>query len=200
METENNTSDRILLALLREPFVKHTISSLAEGLDISRQGLWKVINKLKQDKLIIVENINKTRTGISLINLNWEHPLTDKKLSLIILKESLKQERWVDNFKSINENCSFLILFGSILQSPKNANDIDLIGVVSKKSDFNELDNKMRTIQLTQTKKIHFIDMTEDEFLNELKKPNKVYIEALKKGEVLFGHENFIKLMRRLSR
>ena len=55
-------------------------------------------------------------------------------------------------------------------------------------------------MQQTQIKKIHAIDLTKKEINNELKNKNKAYIEALKKGAVLFGQEDFIKFIKDISR
>ena len=54
-------------------------------------------------------------------------------------------------------------------------------------------------IQIIQSKKIHVINLTKKELKHELKNKNKVYIEALKKGVILFGQENFIKFIRKLQ-
>jgi len=199
METENKTSDRILSILLKEPFGKNTITSLAAALEITRQGLWKAISKLEEEKLILVERITNKKTSTALIQLNWHYPLTEKKLLFIITKESLQYERWIDEFKALKDHSSFLILFGSILHSPKTANDIDLLSIVSKKEDFKAMDENIRRIQITQLKKIHFIDMTEEEFKTELKRPNKAYLDALKKGMVLHGYEQFIQFIKGIS-
>ncbi len=199
METENKTSDRILSILLKEPFGKHTITSLAAALEITRQGLWKTITKLEEEKLILVERISPKKTSTALIKLNWQYPLTEKRLLLIVSKESMRYERWVHTFKGLKDHASFLILFGSILHNPKTANDIDLLAVVLKKEDFHVLDENLRTIQITQLKKIHFIDVTGEEFKAELERPNKAYLDALKKGTVLHGHEQYLQFIRGIA-
>ena len=38
-----------------------------------------------------------------------------------------------------------------------------------------------------------------EEFKEELKKQNKAYIDALKKGVILFGQDNFIEFIRSLK-
>ena len=50
--------------------------------------------------------------------------------------------------------------------------------------------------QVSQAKKIHLIDFTEEEFEEELAKPNNAFIEAVKEGVVLFGQENFIRFIK----
>ena len=46
MKTENHTADRVLSILLKEPFAMHTATSIAKSLSITRQGIWKTLNKL----------------------------------------------------------------------------------------------------------------------------------------------------------
>ena len=94
----------------------------------------------------------------------------------------------------------FLIIYGSILTSSKEANDIDIISVLSNKKNFIEIEKIVSTAQKTQLKKIHLLNFTETEFKNELKKPNKAFIDAIKKGVVLFGQERFIKFIRGLAK
>ena len=199
MGTENHTSGKILVTLLKEPFTTHTITSLANELHITRQGLWKALNKLLSAKLISIKKIGKTKKSTVTINLNWSNPITEKTLSLLLTKEALEQERWIINFSELEKNISFLILFGSILHSPKEANDIDLLAIIKNPKKFKEIDKYISKIQISQIKKIHLIDLTETEFVNELKKENKAYLETLKKGTILYGQENFIKFIKKLQ-
>lgn len=196
METETKTSNRILLILLKEPFAKHTITSLAGKLEITRQGVWKSIDKLIKQKLITVETLNISKTSTAIVKINWSYPLTEKTLSLMMTQESLTYERWVDDFKDLKSQIQFLVLFGSILHSPKTANDIDILAVVEDRSNFKDLDESIRKIQITQLKKIHCIEFTESELKSELGRPNKAYLDALKKGVILYGQDQFIKFIK----
>jgi len=89
-------------------------------------------------------------------------------------------------------------LFGSILTNPKQANDIDLL-IIPKKKKFKEVEKEILEIQKVQLKKIHAIQLTNEEFYKEIKNKNKAYLDAIKKGIVLFGQENFIKQMEKLN-
>ena len=192
---DTNNKEKILELLLKEPFEVHTATSIAEALKITRQGVWKTLNKLEDNDLINLNPISKAKTSATSINLNWSNPVTEKNLSLTLTKESLKQHRWMVNFKELESKTHFLILFGSILNKPKEANDIDIIAVTSKKS-FKAIEEEIMKIQKTQLKKIHLIDLTKEEFNQELKKHNKAYIEAVTKGVVLYGQDNFIKFIK----
>jgi predicted nucleotidyltransferase len=92
-----------------------------------------------------------------------------------------------------------LIIFGSILNASKEANDIDILAIVKNKNSFRMIDSITLKIQKTQSKKIHMIDLTEEEFANELKKQNKAYLDAIKKGIVLFGIDDYIKFIKSLK-
>ena len=102
------------------------------------------------------------------------------------------------SFAEIEKHVKFLILFGSILNNPKDANDIDLLAVVDKRA-FKQIDEIVSKMQKTQAKKIHLIDITEAEFTQELINRNKAYLDAIKKGIILFGQENLIKFIGDLN-
>ena len=192
MAAKNITTDRILCVLLKEPFTTHTVTSIAKALDMTRQGIWKTLNKLSVDKLISLEPVNDAKTSTVTIKLNFDNPATEKKLSLLLTQESLKQQRWQVNFAELEKKVNFLILFGSILNNSKEANDIDILAVVNKKN-FKAIDEVIAKVQLTQVKKIHLVSLTAKEFRHELKKQNKAYLDAVKKGVILFGQDSFIR-------
>jgi hypothetical protein len=193
------TRDKVLIAVLKEPFAAHTATSLSKALGLTRQGIWKALRKLEDNKLIALEFIGGMKTSTATVKLYWPNPATEKTLSLLMVKESLKQQRWTENFADLKSSVDFLILFGSILSNPKEARDIDLLAVVPRKK-FKMAEEAVAKAQLTQLKKIHLIDITAAEFIQELKKPNKAYFDAIKKGVVLFGADSFILCMQGLQK
>jgi len=193
------TDKKILTILLKDAFITHTATSLSNQLKMSRWGTWKIIKKLEEDELIIYNKIGLGKTGTKSIMLNWDNILLEKVLAFSLTQEALKYRRWRYNFSDLEKEIDFLILFGSILHSSKEANDVDLMGVANKKK-FVKIDNTLLKIQETQTKKIHATSLTKKEFEKELKGKNKAFIDALKKGIILFGQENFIKFMRGLQK
>jgi len=193
-------SYEILKILLKDLSKKHTVTSLSKERGISRVGSWKLLKELEKEKLIILTSIGPEKTSVQEASLNWDNPLLEKILALLLTEEALKQNKWRYNFKELQNKVDFLILFGSILHSPKEANDIDIINLVSDEKNFVKIDKMITDIQITQDKKIHSINITEGELKHELKNKNKAYIEALKKGVVLFGQENFIKFIENNSR
>jgi len=195
-----NTENKILKILLKQFSTNWIITSLANELNMSRVGIWKVLKKLEKEKLIILTPIGQGKTNTLNINLNWENIILEKKLSLILTEEALKQQRWLSNFKELEDITEFTIIYGSVLYSPKEANDIDILEVVSNGKDFLKIEKEIQKTQKTQIKKIHSESFTYSEFKDEIKKPNKIFIDALKKGVILFGQEKFIKFVEDIQK
>ncbi|MEK6823739.1 MAG: HTH domain-containing protein [Nanoarchaeota archaeon] len=195
-----NTEDKILAILLKQFLINWTITSLANEINLSRVGIWKVLKKLEKEKLIILISIGKGKTNTISIKLNWENIILEKKLSLILTEEASKQQRWLNNFEELKDVTEFTLIYGSILHSPKEANDIDILEIVSNKKDFLKIEKIVQKIQKTQIKKIHSESFTKEEFREEIKKPNKIFIDAIKKGIILFRQEKFIKFVRDIQK
>jgi len=196
---KKNSQDEILEILFRQFSRIWIITSLSEEINLSRVGIWKVLKKLEKENLIFLVSIGTGKTNSKTIKLNWENPLLEKKLSLILTKEALEQQRWLKNFAELEKITDFTLLYGSILFSSKEANDIDILGVITNKKNFLKIDDAIQKIQKTQTKKIHSEIFTKEELNEEIKKSNEIFLDALKKGIILFGQEKFINFVKNLS-
>ncbi len=199
MVTRHPSNKKILIRLLKDFSSMHTITSLSKELVLTRVGIWKALKKLEHEKYIILKAIGKGKTATYLISLNWENPLVEKTLSLYLAEEAVKQKRWQVNFTDLENFVGFIILYGSIINHPQEANDIDILCVATK-NNFVKIQAVTDNIQKTQNKKIHAINFTENELKVELKKPNKVFIEAIQKGVILFKQENFIQFMKNMTK
>ncbi|MBI5060780.1 MAG: hypothetical protein HZB67_00530, partial [Candidatus Aenigmarchaeota archaeon] len=127
------TSKEVMLVLLKDFSKRHTITSLADELKLSRVGMWKILKKLEAEKFVLIESVGTGRTSTSIIKINWRNALVEKALVFYLAEESVKQRRWGVNLAELETEVDFLILYGSILTSPQQANDIDLIGTAKKK-------------------------------------------------------------------
>lgn len=198
MET-TKPSTKILKILLKDFTIKPTITLLAKEISMSRVGTWKILKKLEAKKLIILSPMGEGKTSTYRISLNWENPIVEKTLSLALTEDALKNQRWLSNFAELENKVDFLLIYGSIIHSLKEANDIDILGITNK-SKFLEIEESIKRVQKTQIKKIHALNFTPAEFKGELEKPNKIFIDAMKKGIILFGQEKFTKFIKSISR
>lgn len=193
-----NTAQQVATTLLKD-FSVHTATALSKIIKLSRQGTWKILRQLEKEGLIVLEQMGTGKTSLQRIKLNWENVLLEKVLSLSLTQDALKHKRWRHDFAHLENKVDFLILYGSILNSPKEARDIDVIGVAPKQN-LSKINDLVQKIQETQAKKIHSINFTQYEFKQELKKPNKAFVDAFKKGVILFGQEKFIEFVKGLQK
>ena len=199
MVTRDMTSKKVLLRILKDFSSIHTITALAKELGLSRVGIWKMVKKLEAERYITLKTVGSGKTNTSMLALNWDNPLVEKILSLSLTEEALKQRRWQANFIGLGSVTDFVILYGSIVHSPQQAHDIDIVSVASKKN-FIKIQKTIDEVQKILSKKIHAINFTESEFKAELKRQNKAFIDAVKKGVILFGQENFVRFMKEITR
>jgi len=192
--------EEIIRKVLKNIAVENTITSLAGEIKATRMGIWKALKKLESESQIILEPIGKGKTSTYKIKLNWQNPLVEKTLVAILLKDALEQERWRYNFKKLENHVLFIMLFGSILHSPKEANDIDLLVITKNGKEFKVIKNIISEAQISQSKKIHAIDLTIEELKENINNKNKAYLEAINKGVVLFGQEDFIKFIQNMKK
>ncbi len=197
MVTRDLTTKKVMLCLFKDFASTHTITTLARKLNLTRVGIWKILKKFEVNKYILLKAVGRGKTSTCIITLNWENLLIEKMLSLYLTEEAIKQRLWQVNFNELERIVDFIILYGSILHLPQQANDIDIICVAPKKN-FLKIQGIIDQVQKTQAKKIHSINFVKNEFRTELKKQNKAFIDAIKNGIILFGQENFVKFVRGL--
>ena len=197
---QDTKSAKLIELLLRDFTSIYTISSIAAKLGLTRMGAWNIVKALQSKKIIISRSTGTGKTSTKIISLNRNNPVLDKYLVFSLSEQASQHNRWLINFEQLNEYVSFLILFGSILTSPKHANDIDIIAVVPDKSKFKKIHKEIDNLQHVLVKEIHAINFTEEEFRKELLKPNEAFLDSVKKGIVLFGQEKFIEFMKKIHK
>src|SRR3989344_2177704 len=119
----NKKETEILRILLKQFYIAWTITALAKEISVSRVGIWKILKRLEVKKLIAMSKTGEGKTSTSLIRLNWGNPILEKYTSLILTEDALKNQRWLSKFAELKDKLDFLILYGSILHSQKEAND-----------------------------------------------------------------------------
>ena len=187
----------VLTALIQDFTTTHTVTSIAKSQNLSRVGAVEEPEETRKEPPDPDKKINEGKTSTGIITLDWQNPLTEKTLALELTEESTRNQRWRNAFQELEHQSSFLIIFGSILHSPKEAGDIDLLSVSNKKN-LHQIAETINKIQKSQSKKIHLTNLTEQELKQEIN--SKPIIDAIKKGVILFGQENFIKTIRSITK
>ena len=200
MELIPHSTQKVLTAILRHTAGAPTITILEEILEMTHVGVWKALKKLETANMVILKAIGNKKNSTYTAYLNWENHLVEKTLALALEHEATSQRRWVVNFTELENKTDFLVLYGSILNSPQKANDIDVLSIIPKKSSYLEIERIIMNIQKTQLKHIHNIIFSQEVLKEELKKPNIAFVNAIKEGVVLFGQDKFVSFIRELQK
>ena len=185
-------------ALLEQAAHPSTKGRYSRVLIVRSRNQLRALGRLEKEELIYLQSTGTGKTSTYTIHLNWKSALAEKTVALALAQEAEIQKRWTFVFAEMEAEAEFVILFGSILPSPKTAADIDII-TVAKQAKVLAISRLLEKIQQTQEKNIHAQNFTLQEFKKELHQKNKIFLDALHRGVILFGQEKFLQFIRRLA-
>ena len=73
--------------------------------------------------LILLTLIGTGKTSTYSISLNWDNPIVEKTLALALTEDALRNQRWMSNFAELENKADFIMIYGSIIHSPKEAKE-----------------------------------------------------------------------------
>lgn len=188
-----SNKQEIIKLLFRDFLTMYNSRSISKKINISHVGAFKILKKLEKEDIVKHERIGRAL----IYSLNLDNPIANKEIEMIFLLESQNFKRWVEEFKNLKDKAKFLILFGSIIRNAEQANDVDIL-IVADKSKLNDIRKIIQKIQGYTNKKIHPLIQTTDNFKKDVNETNKVMIEIIKTGIVLYGHEEYVELLKSL--
>jgi predicted nucleotidyltransferase len=191
---EKLTKEQEIIKLLFKDFSADFNSrSVSKVIKISHAGAFKILKKLEKRKIVIPKRIGQA----VIYSLNLGNQIANKEIEMIFLLESQNFKRWIEEFKDLESKVKFLILFGSITRNTEQANDVDIL-IVAEKSKLDEIKKIIKKIQKYTSKKIHPLIQTIDNFKKDVNERNKVMIEIIKTGIVLYKQEEYIGILKSL--
>ena len=189
MKTEKQ--QEILKLIFKDFLTSYNSRNISKKVKISHAGAFKILKKLGKKELV-----NPKKIGRAIIySINKENLLALKEVEIALITESQNYKRWIEEFKALKEKADFVILFGSILKKERDARDIDLL-VIAKNENFKSIKKFASERQNFLSKKIHLILQTSEEFKQDVEKRNKMILEIIKTGNVLFGQDKFIEILK----
>lgn len=187
--TENEK--RALLVLLKDAFTYHNSNSLSKKLNISRVGSMKILKKLEENNILKTINIGKS----IVYKINFNDDYVCDVMTFLLSDESNDYKRWKNEFKELFNKNRIVIIFGSALINYSKANDIDLLVIGQENFLMNIINEKQKIL----SKKIHLINITNKEFLNNLDEKQKSIVEIIKTGIVLYGQSKYVELLKNVK-
>ncbi len=190
--TENEK--KALLILYKDFTVYYNANSLSKKIGISRIGTMKLLKKLKHKEILTTQRISKSL----IYKINWAYDYVQDLISFILSDEATHFERWKDEFKGLFKDNRVVMLHGSIIYDYAKARDIDLM-VIRRKGQSGEIHKVLRERQTYLPKKIHVIDLSEEEFLNNVKNKQEAILDIIKKAVILYGQKKYVDLIKNVS-
>ena len=184
---------QFMLLLFKNPEKEYNAHTIAKEIHMSAMGALKIAKRLEKEHILTAKQLGKA----IFYKLTLNNEYTKQYLTFLLKREAEIAhpyiKRWVTEIRKI-KSADAALLFGSILTKQKEANDIDVLLITDNKK-FPLLKKEIEAINLLTDKKIHPIYQTENDFISNIKKEDKIVLNALK-GIIVFGEEIIIDVMK----
>lgn len=188
---ELTTKEQEALLVLYKDFTNfYNANSLSTKLEITQVGTMKLLKRFEKNNLVQSKKIGKS----IIYKINLEEELAQKLLAFALVNEAKKYERWKFEFRPLNKKGRVILFYGSASRNYAQAKDIDLMIVLNKK-DVKEANNAIKNIQKFLPKKIHQLLATKEDLIKNIKESNDVMIEIIKTAIVLYGYDDYMKIV-----
>ncbi len=187
--------ERELLIILFKDFTSYyNANSISKILGISHVGAQKIFKRLLKENLVKDKKIGKS----IIYKVNLEDDYTRKLISFLLADESNRFKRWKEEFKALFKEDMVVMIYGSIIKDYNKAEDIDIM-LILKKEDFKEVRDLIKEKQSILPKKIHSIELTTDDLINNIKKRQEAIMNIVKNAIILYGQDDYVELIKNVT-
>jgi len=184
---------KTLSFLLRHFTEKYSINQLAKHVGLTPMGMHKLLKRLEVQGMVKPEKIG---TGIFYkINFGSEFAVKSTELALFEEIKLPYAKAQAKDLERLRPFARAAVLFGSVLEKGEKAGDIDVMFVLEQKK-YASFRKALKELQSLKTKHIQDVVQTFEDLIQNLKKPDKVVLEILKKGKILWGHEIIVNAVK----
>ncbi len=179
-----------VLTIVKSPEIMYNANSLSKVLGISSMGTLKILKRLEKESILTSRRIGKS----VIYKINTENKYSRDYVKFLLSRESAGSsgiiKRWVNEIKKV-KNADIIVLFGSLLKG-NNPKDIDALFITNQKR-FKKLKKEVQELNEINIKKIHPIYQSFEDIVSNIKKRDKIVLNAIK-GIIVFGEEKFLEV------
>lgn len=194
MATLTEKEKQALLILFKDFENFYNANSLSKSLMISRIGTMKMLKKLLNQDLLKDRKIGKSIT----YKIRLDDDYARKLIAFLLADEANSFKRWKEEFKDLFKKDRIVMLYGSVIKNYSKANDIDIMLII-KKSDYKEVAKIIEKRRYILPKKIHSIELTANDFLQNIRQKKKAIIDIVKNAIILYGQDKYVELMKNVT-
>ncbi len=201
MKNYQDTENRILGYLLRNPLESKSMHQISVDTKLSYVTVHKLIHLLLKRKLIELEKKGKA----NLISINFEDASVDALSSAMLYEKGkflVKYPSLVLITREIEEslagNFYILLLFGSYAKEKSvNDSDIDLFFIIPRRQDIEAYKEKInKALKLYPRIKKDFKLVSTEDFVDMLNQKYTVGRSVFQHGIVFFGTEHYYLMVK----
>ncbi|MFH1440173.1 MAG: nucleotidyltransferase domain-containing protein [Candidatus Woesearchaeota archaeon] len=203
VKTYEDTENKILGKLLRNPLESNSMHQLAKETGLSYVTVFKIIPMLAKKKLIKVEKKGKS----SLVSIDLEKAEISKLSSAILYEKRIFLRKHLDVHILLNDimekladELYILVLFGSYAKGTKKKDsDIDLLFIVSKIENTDRFKEKINKVLGLFPQKVEYNVIVTESFMTMLNEKYTVGWELFRHSLVLFGAEQYYSMVKKYA-
>lgn len=169
----------------------YSINRIAKECNIAPNGALKILRKFEKEGVLRFENIGNMKSYM----LDFNNEKTKNILKLALIPEINGRIKFrAEDLNQLRKFAFICIIFGSYIDMKKEPNDIDLFFILKDKK-FNEYRRESSLIYKTMPVKVHDVIQTEKDIIDNLRKKDKVVMEILETGIILWGYDKIISII-----
>ena len=183
---------KVIRTLLFSFGEEYSINEIARKCSLAPNGALKILRKFAEEGIIILKKIG----NISSYLINFTNSKTRSILELSLIGEaSNKIKNRIEDLKELQRITEAAIIFGSYIAEKENPGDIDLLFVLSKEN-FRKYKEEAKKIYPAMPIKVHDVLQTSEDLEKNILKKDKVIIEILRRGFILWGQSKIIEAIK----
>lgn len=193
MKTITNNEMKAMLTLFKDFSVSYNANSLSKRINLTPMGALKILKSLEKQNVLKSKKMGKA----VFYKPNFDNDHTKTYLKFLLQKESEQPipriKRWVKELGRLQSTAEIGILFGSVLKTD-DYKDIDLLLVLTQ-SQNKEVNRLIADINRINVKKVHVVKQLKEDLKKNLEKKDKILLDIIKNGVVLFGYTQIIEVI-----
>ena len=183
-----------MLILFKDFTIFYNANSISKLLNISHVGAQKLLKRLLKQNLLTDSKVGKS----TIYKIKLEDEYVRKLIAFLLADEANNFKRWKGEFKDLFKKDRIIMMYGSAIKNYVKANDIDIM-IVIKKAEYNEVLRIIEKKQIILPKKIHSIELTANDLLQNIKQQKKSTIDLVKNAIILYGHDKYLEIMKNVT-
>ena len=194
MVTLTQKEKEALLILFKDFNNFYNANSISKVLNISHVGAQKIFKRLLKQNLLIDRKIGKS----IVYKLRLEDDYARKLIAFLLADEANNFKRWKEEFKELFKKDRIIMIYGSVIKNYAKANDIDIM-IIIRKAEYKEVIKIIEKKQKILPKKIHSIELTANDLLQNIKQKKESVIDIVKNAVILYGQDKYVEIIKNVT-